>query len=137
MFRLRVKSGLGRVILMGVCVGYMQSCTEVCTESPGRQDLCRITPYIQIWGRLPKIGLGLCPGTVIAHLVRQDTGTQTNLSALHQIFLISASIRSQSERVSAKLTQHAQTSHQSLAPTTVYFHRDPFISSSFIVPLLC
>ena len=26
---------------------------------------CQITPYIQIWGRLPKVGLGLCPGLLV------------------------------------------------------------------------
>ena len=36
--------------------------TEVNTRSPGRQDFSlksRIEPSIQIWGRLPKVGLGL------------------------------------------------------------------------------
>ena len=36
--------------------------TEVCVTSPGRQDFSlksRIKPCTQIWGRLPKVGLGL------------------------------------------------------------------------------
>ena len=40
--------------------------TEVDTKSPGTAKTLRIMLYIQNWGRLPRIGLGLVPGILVS-----------------------------------------------------------------------
>ena len=101
---------------------------------------CNSVPYIEsilMFGRRVKSGEGnvaickSCNGTFDATGYRYPNNFQRFAPHIFELVLGSstASIRNQSTGVSAKLTRNAQASNQSLAPTTAYFHRDPFIHS--------